>query len=173
VQTFRIALCVALAALLQAAPAWAHITVVPPFAAAGGEVRLVLAVPNERRSEPMTSLRVTAPPGFVLKAGEPLGDWRATVSGEELRWSGGSLAPRRSARFALLAVAPRQSGAVALRAVQGYPDGGTVPWRIDLTVTPATGAPAEQHLGAAALAAVVGLAVIGGSLLVLQRLRRR
>jgi hypothetical protein len=57
--------------------------------------------------------------------------------------------------------------------VQGYPDGGTVPWRIDLTVTPATGAPAEQHLGAAALAAVVGLAVIGGSLLVLQRLRRR
>ncbi len=162
-----------LAGLFLAAPAGAHVTVVPPFAAAGGEVRLVLDVPNERRTEAMTSLRITAPPGMTLRAGERLGAWRATVSGDEVRWLGGSLPPRQTARFALVAVAPTRSGAVALQAVQGYPDGGTVPWRVDLTITPAAGAPAEEHLGAAALAAVVGLGVIGGSLLVLQRLRRR
>ena len=95
-----------LAGLFLAAPAGAHVTVVPPFAAAGVEVRLVLDVPNERRTEAMTSLRITAPPGMTLRAGERLGAWRATVSGDEVRWLGGSLPPRQTARFALVAVAP-------------------------------------------------------------------
>ena len=162
-----------LLAFLAAAPAAAHVTVVPPFAQAEAETRLVLDVPNERLTQPMTSLDVTVPAGMAVRSAEPLGAWSGEVDGRAARWTGGSLPPRTTARFALVVVGPRRAGAVQLRAVQGYPDGGTVPWQIDLTITPGNGAGAEQHLGAAALAAVVGLVVIGGSLLLLHRLRRR
>lgn len=166
---------VAILAAGGAQAALAHVTVVPPFASAGAEVRLVLDVPNERRTETMSSLEVTVPPGMRILAGERLGAWHASVDGRDVRWVGGSLAPRLTARFALVVVAPPRSGALVLQAMQGYPDGGRVPWRVDLTITPAAGDGdgAEQHLGAAALAGVVGLGVIGGSLLLLHRLRRR
>lgn len=159
--------------LLAAAPAAAHVTVVPPFAQAGTETRLVLDVPNERRTQPMTSLEVTVPAGMEVRSAEPLGRWRTEVGRRSARWTGGSLAPRVTARFALRVEGPPRAGAVQLHAVQGYPDGGTVPWQVDLTITPGDTAGADQHLGAAALAAVVGLLVISGSLFVLYRLRRR
>jgi hypothetical protein len=159
--------------LLAASPAAAHVTVVPPFAQAGTETRLVLDVPNERLTQPMTSLEVTVPAGMTVRSAEPLGVWRGKVDGREARWTGGSLAPRTTAQFAVVVVGPPRAGAVQLRAVQGYPDQGTVPWQVDLTITPGNGGGTGQHLGAAALAAVVGLFVIGGSLLILHRLRRR
>jgi hypothetical protein len=161
------------AALAAAAPAAAHVTVVPPFAAAGSEARLVLDVPNERRMQPMTSLVVSLPPGMEARAAEPQAGFRATVDGRHVRWTGGSLAPRATGRFALVAVAPRRAGAVSLDAVQGYPDGGSVPWDVPLTITPADTGGADQNLGAAIVTAAVGLAVIVGSLVVLHRLRRR
>ena len=165
-------LVAAAAALAGAVPAAAHVTVVPPFAAAGSEARLVLDVPNERRTQPMTSLVVSLPPGMEPRAGEPHGGFRATVDGRQVRWAGGSLAPRTTGRFTLVAVAPRRAGAVSLQAVQGYPDGATVPWDVQLTVTPADTGGGDQNLGAAVVTAVVGLAVILGSLVALHRLRR-
>ena len=160
-------------ALLGAAPAAAHVTVVPPFAQARAETRLVLDVPNERLTQPMTSLDVTVPDGMAVRSAEPLGAWQGEVDGRSVKWTGGSLPPRTTARFALVVVGPPRAGAVQLQALQRYPDHGIVPWKVDLTITPGNGGSAEQHLGAAALAAVVGLLVIGGSLLVLYRLRRR
>jgi hypothetical protein len=159
--------------LVLAPAAAAHVTVVPPFAAARAETRLVLAVPNARLRQPMTSLDVAVPDGMTVRSAEPLGAWKADVDRGDVRWTGGSLAPRTTASFALVVVGPRSAGAVQLRAVQGYPDGATVPWLVDLTITPGDSAGADQHLGAAALAAVAGLLLIGGSLLVVHRLRRR
>jgi len=158
---------------LAASPAAAHVTVVPPFAQARAETRLLLDVPNERLTQPMTSLVVTVPVGMAVRSAEPLGVWRADAHGRVARWTAGSLAPRTTARFAMVVVGPPRAGAVRLQAVQRYPDHGIVPWRVDLTITPGNGAGGEQHLGAAALAAVVGLLVIAGSLFVLHRLRRR
>ena len=159
--------------LVLAPAAAAHVTVVPPFVPTQAETRLVLDVPNERLIQPMTALEVTVPPGMSVRSAEPLGAWRGEVDGREARWTGGSLPPRASAHFAVVVEGPRRAGAVQLRAVQRYPDKGTVPWRVDLTITPGEGAGGDQHLGAAALAAVVGLVVIAGSLLVVHRLRRR
>ena len=159
--------------LVLAPSSAAHVTVVPPFAEARAETRLVLDVPNERLAQPMTSLSVTVPAGMSVRSAEPLGAWRGEVDGRNVRWSGGSLPPRRTAGFALVVVGPERAGAVRLRALQGYPDHGTVPWQVDLTITPGDGGGSDQHLGAAALAAAVGLVVIAASLLVVHRLRRR
>ena len=76
-RVFAVALAVA---LLKAAPAAAHVTVVPPFAQARAETRLVLDVPNERLTQPMTSLDVTVPEGMAVRSAEPLGAWQAEVS---------------------------------------------------------------------------------------------
>lgn len=161
------------AALLAASAAQAHITAVPAFARAGAEVRLVLDVQNDSPAQPMSALTVRVPAGMTVRSGERLDRWTATVDGREVRWSGGRLAPLRTAPFALVVTTPPRPGAVELEAVQGYPDGGEATWQVAITVTPAAGGGGDdQHLGAAAVVAVVGLAVIGGSLLVLGRLRR-
>lgn len=160
-----------LAALAVAPAGRAHVTVVPPFARAGTEARLVLHVQNDRPAGSMSELAVRVPTGMTVRSGEPRGRWTAAVDGREVRWRGGLLGPRQSAPFALVVTTPGRAGAVELEAVQRYPDGGRTPWTVPLTVTPATDG-ADQHLGAAAVVAVVGLTVIGLGLLVVHRLRR-
>ena len=120
----------------------------------------------------MTSLTVTVPGDMELRRGETLGNWRPSVDGRTVVWRGGSLAPLRTAVFALWVVGPRRAGGTELDAAQGYADGRSVRWRVDLEVTPAPGP--QQRLGAAALVALAGAAlVVGGSLLVLRHTRRR
>jgi hypothetical protein len=89
-------------------------------------------------------------------------------------WSGGRITGESSVSFAVTLRGIGPAGAVTLDARQGYEDGATVPWRASLTVLPATGSGApREHPGRAILAAVVGVAVVAGSLLAVHRLRRR
>jgi len=164
----------AAAALVVPASATAHVTAVPPFAAAGAETRLVLEVPNERRAEPMTTLRVRVPPGMEIRSAEPSAGFSAAVSGRDVTWSGGRLAPRATARFAFVALARLQPGAVALAAEQRYPDGRRVPWRVELTITPASRAATDDGRGLAPLlGAAAALVVVMISALSVRALRRR
>jgi uncharacterized protein YcnI len=153
----------------------AHITALPSFGPAGGDVRLTLDVINERLSHPMRTLTVRVPAGMLLRSAEPLGPWEPALAGERsVTWTGGALAPNATERFSLVVRMPRRAGRVELEAVQGYADGGRVSWQVALTVTPAARAERDGGRGsAAALAAAVGVAVVAASLLVLRRLRRR
>ncbi len=176
-RVLAISVTVTVAATLVAlapTPASAHVTAVPPFATAGTETRLVLEVPNERRTEPMTTLRVRVPPGMEIRSAEPSAGFSAAVSGRDVTWSGGRLAPRATARFAFVALARLQHGAVALAAEQRYPDGGRVPWRVELTITPAARAATDGGRGLAPLlGAAAALVVVVVSALLVLALRRR
>ncbi len=67
-----------------------------------------------------------------------------------------------------------RAGTYAFTATQTYDDGATVHWKIDLSVLPAAGAAApKQDPWGAIAAALVGVVVIGGSLVGVRMLRRR
>jgi hypothetical protein len=149
----------ALAALVLAAPAAAHVTASPAFLPAGGEATLTLSVPNER-DEPMTELAVTAPPGVRLVRAHPAGPWTAAIEGETATWSGGSVEPGATGSFLLTLAAPARPGPAELAAEQRYPGGETVRWPVALTVTP--GAPPREHVWRGVLVALLGLAATVG-----------
>ena len=73
---------------------------------------------------------------------------------------------------------PARTAAAGFSAEQLYSDGETVGWQTTVSVLPSPGpsAPSEQHLGRAVVAGLVGLAglaLVGASLAVLHRVRRR
>jgi hypothetical protein len=172
--SLRIRVAAALAVLAWALPATAsaHVTAVQPVLDAHTKTRLRLDVPNERDDRAMTSLTVTVPGDMELRRAEPLGAWKPVVDGRTVVWRGGALRPLRTAVFALWVVGPHHAGRRDLDAAQGYPDGRDVRWKVELQVVPAPGPP--ERLGAAALVALVGaVLVVGGSIVVLLRTRRR
>ena len=89
---------VAIAALVVPTPAWAHVTVVPPFVAADSTARLSVTGPNERE-EPMTAFEVSVTSDFVIVRALPAGDWDSRVRGGKAIWTGGSLAEGDQVEF--------------------------------------------------------------------------
>jgi uncharacterized protein YcnI len=153
------AVAVAIAALVFAAPASAHVIVAPPFLPAESRTTLSLIGPNER-DEPMTGFAVSVPNGFrILAAHSPQG-WRAKVQERRAIWKGGSLDAGAEASFHIELQAPASPGAVELEAEQLYPGGEVVRWPIAMVVTPAD--EASQHLGLALFVGLVGLLVTVG-----------
>lgn len=162
----------ALAAVL-APLARAHGTVTPAFAETGARQLVTLDTPNERERQPMTALVAVLPTGLAPAAeGQPgTPGWRLEVEGRRATWSGGSVPPATDARFRLLVHGEGEPRTAALTLEQRYPDGRTVSWRPSFTVLPASESP-SQYPGRALVAAVVGLTVIGASLVLGRRLRR-
>jgi hypothetical protein len=160
------------AALAHSPDATAHVTASPPFLAVGEKTTLTFDAPNERRRA-MTGLELAAPAGVeVLEADAPPG-WRARVSGNRLTWSGGRIAPGATALFPARLRATAAPGSIAFRATQRFEDGAEVRWQTSVSIVPAPRADnPEQHLGRALVAAVSGVAVIAGSLVLLRRTRR-
>ena len=169
----RAVLLATAAALALPCLAEAHVTVKPPFVNDGVETEIAFQTPNERAPHATVSLSTTAPPGVrIVSASAPPG-WHATATASTATWSGGRIDGLRVVSFPLR-VEPRvRAGTVQFTSAQGYDDGATVRWKVDLIVLPATGAAApRQHLGIALAVGVVGV-VIAGSLLALRPLRRR
>jgi uncharacterized protein YcnI len=164
----------AVATLWLAAAARAHVTVMPAFAASGGEVIVTVDTPNERAGAPMSALAVTLPAGLRAEpADQPeTPGWTLHAAGRTVSWDGGSLAPDASAQFKLRLEADGAPGAVSIRVEQRYADGRSVQWTPAFTVLPPAHEAPSQHLGRALVAAVVGLAVIALSLVAVRRLRR-
>jgi uncharacterized protein YcnI len=162
------------AAILTAGAARAHVTVTPTFLEVGKSETVSFEAPNERDGQPMTALVLSLPAGISAEGSQPAtAGWSLRVEGQTVSWSGGSLAPRALATFAVRLRAGGEPRAVTVKAVQHYPDGGTVAWTPAFTVLPAAADAPQQYPGRALVAAVVGLAVIGASLVLARRIRQR
>jgi uncharacterized protein YcnI len=166
-------MCLAIALVIPATVS-AHITIAPPFVEDGVESTISFETPNERPPQATTTISVTAPPGIeVVSATAPAG-WQELVNGSTVTWSGGRLEDRAAVSFSMRVRAAVRAGTYAFRAVQTYDDGATVNWNAALSVLPASGSAApKQHPWGAVAAALAGVAVIFGSLLVVRFLRRR
>jgi periplasmic copper chaperone A len=75
---------VAVAVLVLAPTASAHVTVQPEEATAGDFTRLDVRVPNERDDASTTKVEVRFPPGFLFVSTEPVPGWNAEVSMRKL-----------------------------------------------------------------------------------------
>ena len=169
----RAVLAVAVALLLPGSAA-GHVTIVPPFVEDGIESDIAFSTPNERPPHATISVQTTAPEGItVVSASSPPG-WSAEIDGQRVTWSGGRIEERALLSFGLR-IHPRvRAGTVTFRSAQSYDDGATVRWTSDLSVLPAAGAAAPgQHPWGALAAALLGLVVIAGSLVIARALRRR
>lgn len=116
-----------------AAPAQAHVDVLPPTVTAGTATELIVRVPTER-DVPTTRVEVDVPDEVtVYSLGEPPGDWRVTATtGPDGRiarvtWSGGTVAPGRHHDFTMLGT-PFTPGEATWTTRQTYADGQVKPW---------------------------------------------
>jgi uncharacterized protein YcnI len=147
-----------LAALVLASPAGAHVVASPSFLATGETKTIELSTPNERDA-PMTGLVVTVPAELRVVGAEETEGWAATVVGQTVTWSGGSLPAKLSETFGLRLEATGEPGALDLDAEQRYAD-GKVRWPVTLTIVPGT---TSSDLGISSLVVVV---IVGVGLLV-------
>ena len=147
-------------------------TIAPSFVATGEPTQVAFETPNERAPRATTSLELHAPPGIDLGAVEAPDGWTLDLSGSTARWSGGRIEAEDVVSFPLRITARRAPGNAVFEARQRYDDGAVVRWEATLTVVPPAQDGPDQHLGRALVAGAVGLAVLGGSFVALQLLRR-
>ena len=150
--SLAISVCSALALLLLASPAAAHVIAAPAFVPSGGSESVTFSGPNEREV-PMTAFALTVPEGLEIAHAHEIEGWDESIDGSTATWLGGPLAPDAEIGFGITLEADVEPGVVELQAVQRYRDGGEVSWPVALTITPADESP-SQNL---ALAGVVGL----------------
>jgi periplasmic copper chaperone A len=138
----------ALVAVLALAPtAFAHVTLQPEEAPAGGFTRLDVRVPNERDNADTTKVDVQFPPGFLSVSYEQVPGWDIKITkrkldkpveqfGEQvteevgrITFTGGSIRPGEFQDFGLSLGVPDKPGtAVTFKAIQTYSNGEVVRW---------------------------------------------
>ena len=169
----RLVLLVLGAALAFPATAGSHVTIAPPFVETGVATEITLTVPNERPPHATVALEATMPSGISIVSATAPSGWTETVDGSTVTWSGGRITGRAEVLFPVQIEADVPAGTYRVAARQLYDDGADVRWSSDLSVLPASGeAASDGRPWSAIAAAIVGIVVIGGSLLILRRLRR-
>jgi hypothetical protein len=136
----RIALAALVASLAVAAPAAAHVEVLPARVEQGKALELTVRVPTERNL-PTTAVQVQLPTQVtVYSFGQPPPGWTVEpqrASDGRFRgviFRGGTIGVGRYADFTMLAT-PFETGTVAWKVRQTYQDGQVKPW---------TGPPEEE-----------------------------
>lgn len=167
-------LCPAVLLALALAPfATAHVTAQPSFVAVGVAATVSFDAPNER-DRPMTSLELIAPAGMELLGADAPRGWSVQVREGQATFTGGSLATGATLLFPVRVRASGEPRTAVFKATQRFDDGAAVRWEAPLTLLPGSAADEPtEHPTRALVAAVVGIAVIAGSLLLVRRLRRR
>jgi uncharacterized protein YcnI len=140
---------VALAVLLAAVPAGAHVTVKPDVAKKGSFSVFSFSVPNESETASTTKIEVTFPtatpipfvsvqpiPGWTWSAdtttlAKPVktDDGTITEAVSKLTWSGGAIAPGEFQLFTISAgPLPTNAKSLTFKVVQTYSDGEVSRW---------------------------------------------
>ena len=122
----------ALAMLMLAVPATAHIQVSPPHAAPGDAVKFTVLVPNESEAV-TTKVELKIPSGMLPFSYVDVPGWKRTLveasngSVEEIVWTG-KLAQDGFVEFSFLAGTPEKPMDLQWKALQSYSDGNVVSW---------------------------------------------
>jgi uncharacterized protein YcnI len=144
----RAAVCAALAALVLAPLASAHVEFSPEEWAAGGFGRFALTVPNEEADASTTKVVVQFPESVVSASFLPVPGWTRTVTTKKLAtpvtdedgneiteridtvsWQGGEIKPGEFQEFGLSFEVPDEPGTtITFPAVQTYSNGDVVRW---------------------------------------------
>jgi len=139
---------VAVALLLSALPAGAHVEIDPESAPRGSLSVLNFVVPNESDSASTTQLEIQFPAGkkITTAAVQPLPGWTANVEKssdtvQRIVWTGGSFGPGEFQQFAIRVGLPDRGKKLEFKAIQTYSDGEVVSW-IQRSVK---GAPEPEH----------------------------
>ncbi len=143
----RTVVCSALAALVVAPAAEAHVTMDPGEWEAGGFGRFSIRVPTEREDASTTRVTVRLPEGVFFVSFQPKPGWKRTIRMEQLdepvelfgepveervaevTWEGGEIAPGEFDEFGMSARIPETPGETLLfPSIQEYSSGEVVRW---------------------------------------------
>jgi uncharacterized protein YcnI len=129
----RAVIIAAVAGLIPASAAHGHAVVQPSAARPADPQVYRVTVPNELESDTV-DVRLRVPKGidFVLLESPPPG-WKGEIvrqgdAIEEIRWTGGAIAPGQYATFRFLVRNPVEEGEVTWPIVQRYEDGSVQRW---------------------------------------------
>ncbi|MDH4176262.1 MAG: DUF1775 domain-containing protein [Thermoleophilia bacterium] len=153
-------------------PASAHVTTRPEGVESGTTQRVVLDVPNERDGHETTRVALTVPSRLQIAGASAPDGWTVDVTGATAVWTGGRIGGTDVVGFPVELAATGPSANVPLDVRQRYEDGEEESWAPTLAILPAIAAAPKEHPRRALVASVIGILVVGGSLVALQRARR-
>ncbi len=125
----------ALAALLLAAPANAHLSIVPPSVVKSQLVDLVFSVPNEQDAHGIDHVTLGIPQDFELDDVEAMSGWSSSRTGQAVTWTGGSIPKGTYARFGIRGTSPPRAETVVFNVLVGDRTGKSITYRLPLAVT--------------------------------------
>jgi uncharacterized protein YcnI len=159
------ALAVALLAAPVAAGAPARPSIDPSTVTVGGQVDLLVAVPNADDRIGVDHVTIGIPQDFLLGDAEAKTGWRQSRTGQAVTWWGGAIPVGEFARFGVRGRAPANPETVLLNVVVGDRNGKSATYRVPLEVVDAaTGRDSARSLAKAALiVGVVGIALALGA----------
>ncbi|WP_228003145.1 YcnI family copper-binding membrane protein [Nocardia australiensis] len=140
----------AIAVVVAAVPAFAHVSVSAPDAARGGSAILTFQVPNESATNSSTTELVVRIPGVTAVDTQAMPGWKAVAAKDSARnvtavtWTadpGGGIGPGQFAQFSVLANGLPDTERLTMPAVQTYADGQVVKWEQE----PTTGGPESEY----------------------------
>ena len=153
-------------ALLLAASAGAHLSIVPPSVVKGQLVDLVFSVPNEDDRYGLNHVTLGIPQAFDLDDAEAKTGWSQSRTGQAVTWSGGNIPKGTYARFGIRGTAPNRPETVLFNVLVGDRTGKSITYRVALSVEahPPHDAGARQLAKAALIAAIAaaGIALAAG-----------
>ncbi|MDX6408099.1 MAG: hypothetical protein QOE13_1170 [Gaiellaceae bacterium] len=131
-RVLAVLIAAASAAAITATKAEAHAIVRPSESRPAELQQYALTVPTER-GVPTVSVALKVPAGIDFFVVQETAGWRTKlvrVNGriDQVRWTGGSIAPGFFATFRFIARNPIMAGAISWRIVQQYGDGKAVRW---------------------------------------------
>ena len=163
---------VSAAALIPAAPAFAHAHISPPVALAKAGQLFSLDVPTEKEGATTTKIVLTIPKGFSIDSFVDAPGWKrdvkSTGSGEDtvvqsVTWTGGKVPTDEVSHFAFLGRS-ESSKTYSFGVEQTYSDGSVVNWSgSESSDTPAPTVEAKGSLGGGGSSTLAIVALVVGA----------
>ncbi len=149
------------AALIFAAPAWAHISVNPSRLQTSQLADVTFSIANEGDRLDVDHVTLGIPADFELDDAEAKPGWVQSRTGQAITWSAGRIPRGQYATFSIRGTAPAKAETVLFNVLVGNRTGKTITYRVPLEVF----AHGPQDAGARSLGkAALIAAIVAGAL---------